>query len=180
MRSFVAIEISNNNVSNSIKKFQSEINIKATKVNSNNFHFTLQFLGETSDELIQKIIVALRTIKFSSFVVNLKGIGVFPRPKSPRIIWVGTDEIGGNMLIQLAKKVEKVLEPLGLFSDKPFKPHMTIFRIKRNIGNITKELESSKMIVFGMQTVTRIKLKKSNLTPNGPIYSDIAEFKAIN
>ena len=127
MRSFVAIEISNDKVSNSIKKFQSEINIKATKVNPNNFHFTLQFLGETSDELIQKIIVALRTIKFSSFIVNLKGVGVFPRPRSPRIIWVGTDEVGGNMLIQLAKKIRKVLEPLGLFSDKPFKPHMTIF-----------------------------------------------------
>ena len=36
------------------------------------------------------------------------------------------------------------------------------------------------MIDFGMQTVTNIKLKKSNLTPNGPIYSDIREFKAIN
>jgi 2'-5' RNA ligase len=180
MRSFVAIEISDNNVINSIKKFQTEISIKATKVNPNNFHFTLQFLGEISDELMQKIIVALRTIKFSSFVVNLKGIGVFPRPKSPRIIWIGTDDIGGNMLIQLAKKIERALEPLGLFSDKPFKPHITVFRIKKNIGNITKELEGRKMIDFGMQTVTNIKLKKSNLTPNGPIYSDIREFKAIN
>ena len=61
---------------------------------------------------MQKIIVALKTIKFSSFVVNLKGIGIFPRLKSPRIIWVGTDDIGGNMLTQLAKKIERGFKSL--------------------------------------------------------------------
>ena len=179
MRSFVAIEISNVNVINSIKKFQSEINIKASPVNSNNFHFTLQFLGEISEELTQKIILALRTIKFSRFVVNLKGVGFFPRAKSPKIIWIGTDENGGNMLIQLSKKIEKLLEPLGLFSDKSFKPHITIFRIKKKTKDITKELENKNTVNFGMQEITSIKLKKSKLTPNGPIYSDIVEIMAV-
>ncbi len=75
--------------------------------------------------------------------------------------------------------VEKVLEPLGFFSDKPFKPHITIFRIKKKVGDITKELDRQKMIDFGMQEVTNIKLKKSELTPDGPIYSDIEEIKAL-
>jgi len=72
MRSFVAIEISNNDIINSIKKFQTKINIDAKPVESKNFHFTLQFLGEISEDLSQKIIQALRTIEFSSFNVNLK------------------------------------------------------------------------------------------------------------
>lgn len=179
MRSFVAIEISDVNVVNSIKKFQSEINIKASPVNPNNFHFTLQFLGEISEELTQKIILALRTIKFSRFVVNLKGVGSFPRAKSPRIIWIGTDENGGNKLIQLSKKIEKLLEPLGLFSDKSFKPHITVFRIKKKTDDITKELENKNTVNFGMQEITSIKLKKSELTPNGSIYSDIVEIMAV-
>jgi len=179
MRTFVAIEISNGNIINSIKKFQTEININAKPVEPKNCHFTLQFLGEVSEEISQKIIKALHKIEFSSFSVNLKGVGAFPKPKFPRVIWIGTDENGGNMLISLSKKVEKVLEPLGFFSDKPFKPHITIFRIKKKVGDITKELDRQKTIDFGMQEVTSIKLKKSELTPSGPIYSDLEEIKAV-
>ena len=179
MRTFVAIEISNDNIINSIKKFQSEVNINAKPVEPKNFHFTLQFLGEISEEISQKIIQALRKIEFSSFNVNLKGVGAFPKSKFPRVIWVGTDNDGGNMLIQLSKKVEKALEPLGFFSEKPFKPHITVFRIKKKIGDITNELNSRKTIDFGIQQVTILKLKKSELTPDGPIYSDLEEIKAI-
>ena len=178
MRAFVAIEISNEGVIRSIKNLQSKINIDASAVESKNFHFTLQFLGEISEDLSQKIVHALHTIKFSSFRVNLKGLGVFPRPKSPRIIWIGTDVEGGKKLIGLAKKVEKILEPLGFFPDKSFKPHITIFRIKKKIGDITKEMDAQKLEEFGWQKVTSIKFKKSELTPSGPIYTDLEDIKA--
>lgn len=178
MRVFVAIEITNNEVISSIKKFQEGINIDAKPVELANLHFTLQFLGEISKEMTQKIIQSLQSIEFSSFDVNLKEIGAFPKPKFPRVIWIGTDESGGNMLIQLSKKVEKTLEPLGFFSDKPFKPHITVFRIKKKIGDISGELEDNKMVNFGTQNVSNIKLKKSVLSPNGPVYSDLLEIRA--
>jgi 2'-5' RNA ligase len=178
MRTFVAIEISNRDIINSIKNFQSKIKINAKPIEPQNLHFTLQFLGKISEENLQKIIHALRTIEFSSFSVNLKTVGAFPKPKFPRVIWIGTDENGGNMLIQLSKQVEKVLEPLGLFSDKPFIPHITIFRIKKKVGDITKELERQETVNFGTQIITSIKLKKSELTSNGPVYSDLEEIKA--
>ena len=178
MRVFVAIEITNNEVINSIKKFQENINIDAKPVELTNLHFTLQFLGEISNEMTQKIIQALQTIEFSSFNVNLKEIGAFPKPKFPRVVWIGTDDNSGNMLIQLSKKVEKMLEPLGFFSDKPFKPHITVFRIKKKIGDISGELEDNKMVNFGIQNISNIKLKKSVFSPNGPIYSDLLEIGA--
>jgi 2'-5' RNA ligase len=178
MRIFVGIEITNNDITNSIKEFQEKVNIDGKPVELQNLHFTLQFLGEISKEIAEKIIQSLKTIEFSSFDVNLEGIGAFPKPKFPRVIWVGTDEIGGNMLIRLSKKVEKVLEPLGFFSDKPFKPHITVFRIKKKIGDISGELENHKMVNFGVQKVSNIKLKKSVLTANGPIYSDLVEVNA--
>lgn len=179
MRTFVAIEISNDDIINSMRKFQTGININAKPIEPKNFHFTLQFLGEVSEKISQKIIQALHKIEFSSFNVNLKGVGAFPKSESPRVIWIGTDDDGGNMLIQLSKKVEKALEPLGFFSDKPFKPHITVFRIKKKIGDITNELNSHKTIDFGIQEVANLKLKKSELTPDGPIYSDLEEIKAV-
>ncbi len=178
MRIFVAIEITNKEVVNSITQFQGKIDIDARPVKSKNFHFTLQFLGEVSEEITHEIVQALYKIKFSSFDVNLKGIGAFPKIKSPRIIWIGTDENGGNMLIQLSEKVKKMLEPLGFFPDKSFKPHITVFRIKKKIKDITDNLKNQKDKDFGLQKVSNIKLKKSELTSNGPIYSDLVEIKA--
>lgn len=179
MRTFVAIEISNNEVKDSIKKFQNNLKITAKPVNSEQLHFTLQFLGEISEELVDKVIESLQMVKFSEFSINLKGIGAFPKPKFPRVIWIGTDEEGGKNLIELAKKVENALKPLGLVSDKPFKPHITIFRIKKKIGDITKELNEQKAIDFGIQKISSIKLKKSELTSSGPIYSNLEEVIAV-
>ena len=59
MRTFVAIEVNNNNVLNSIHQAQSELNIKAKPVELHNMHFTVQFLGEVSEEMIRKISDAL-------------------------------------------------------------------------------------------------------------------------
>jgi len=177
MRVFVSIEISNNEVINSIKKFQKIIEIDAKPTESKNLHFTLQFLGEVSEQIIDKIIQSLNTIEFSKFDISLKGIGAFPKLKSPKIIWIGTDKKSGKMMTELSKKVEKALEPLGFSSEKPFKPHITVFRIKKKIGDITKEMENHKNVSFGIQEITSIKLKKSELTLNGPVYSDLMEIK---
>jgi len=178
MRVFVAVEISNKEVISLISKFQSEFNIKAKPVEPQNLHFTLQFLGEISEEILNKIRHVLKTVQFSSFKVNFKGIGAFPKIKFPRVIWIGTDDLGGDALIDLANKVEMVLSPLGFTSDKPFKSHITVFRIKNKIGDISKEMEKFGTYEFGSQTITNFKLKQSVLTPQGPVYSDIEEIKA--
>ena len=177
MRSFVAIEISSNEIINLISKFQSEININAKPVKPYNLHFTMQFLGEISQETAKKVMLSLNAIKFSKFVVNFKGVGVFPKLNFPRIVWIGTDENSGNLLIKLAKKVEDALTPLGFSVDKPFKPHITVFRIKNKIGDISKELDKFKSIDFGTQEITGFKLKQSVLSSKGPIYSDLMEIK---
>lgn len=178
MRAFVAIEIYSNEIINLISKFQSEININAKPVEPHNLHFTLQFLGDISQDIAEKVMISLNSVKFSSFMVNFKGVGVFPKVKFPRVVWIGTDENGGNSLIELAKKVENVLIPLGFSVDKPFKPHITVFRIKNKIGDISKELDKFRSIDFGTQEITGFKLKQSVLSSKGPVYSDLMEIKA--
>ena len=178
MRAFVAIEIYSNEIINLISKFQSEININAKPVEPHNLHFTLQFLGDISQDMAEKVMISLNSVKFSSFMVNFKGIGVFPKLKFPRIVWIGTDENGGKSLVELSKKVENVLTPLGFSVDKPFKPHITVFRIKNKIGDISKELDKFKSIDFGIQEITGFKLKQSVLSSKGPVYSNLMEIKA--
>lgn len=178
MRAFVAIEIYSNEIINLISKFQSEININAKPIEPHNLHFTLQFLGDISQDIAEKVMISLNSVKFSSFMVNFKGIGVFPKLKFPRVVWIGTDENGGNSLVELSKKVENALIPLGFSVDKPFKPHITVFRIKNKIGDISKELDKFKSIDFGTQEITGFKLKQSVLSSKGSVYSDLMEMKA--
>lgn len=173
MRVFVAVEISDDKLIENIRKFQSEVQIKANPVSPENLHFTLQFLGEVSEDMVVSIKNALSTIDYSQFTLMFKEIGVFPKPKFPRIIWIGTDREGGRKMTELSKKVENVLEPLGFKKDKPFKPHMTIFRIKNKIGNLSNELKKFRGYSFGTQKIESVKFKQSKLTPNGPIYSDL-------
>ncbi len=178
MRTFVAAEISNEEVLSSIKNFQSEFDIKAKPVATNNIHFTLLFLGEISEQVSAKVQDALNSIHFEGFDVKFQGIGVFPKPSFPRVIWVGTDENGGENLKKLASQVENVLSPLGFHSDKPFRPHLTIFRIKNKIGNISDKLKRYSTTKFGIQKISEIKFKQSVLTSDGPNYSDLQVIKA--
>jgi len=178
MRTFVAVEITNQDILNSITNIQSELKIKAKPVSIKNIHFTMQFIGEVSDESSQKIQDELKSIEFEPFEVSIIGIGAFPKSGFPRVIWVGTDEKGGKKLSELALEISRKLSNLGFKNDKPFKPHVTIFRVKNKIENISNELKKYESYSFGIQKVVDIKFKKSVLTSDGPIYSDLQVVKA--
>jgi len=65
-----------------------------------------------------------------------------------------------------------------LTNDKPFKPHITIFRVKNKVSDMTDELAKFNSKIFGTQQISQIKLKKSTLTPSGPIYEDLVVVEA--
>lgn len=177
MRVFVAAEITNQDILNSIKNMQEGLRIEARPVELQNMHFTLLFLGEIAEDMAQRVQGELKTIKFDSFDVSFEGVGAFPKPKFPRVVWIGVKN-GANQLVELAKIVEEKLSPLGFRSDKEFKPHITAFRIKNRIGDITEELSRFSNEKFGSQKISEIKFKKSVLTPSGPVYSDLQVVKA--
>jgi len=145
MRTFIAIEIQDEQVLDAITKMQSDFKIKATPVNKQNMHFTLQFLGEIDKATVENVKKELSSISFKPIKVKFTHVGAFPNQKFPRVIWIGVDEVASKQLIDLAVQIEKKLAPLGLKSDKPFKPHLTIFRIKNKIDDISQTLEKFKM-----------------------------------
>ena len=148
MRTFVAVEIQNKEVLDSIAKLQSELKIKAKPVSRENMHFTLLFLGEVAAEVAPKIMERLQSVMFSPIEVNFNKVSAFPNSRSARVVWIGVDDAASQNLIKLAIQVEEKLEPLGFKSDKPFKPHLTIFRIKNHIDDISKELERLKTVTL--------------------------------
>jgi len=178
MRTFVAVEVHSKDVLDAIANLQTDFDIKASPVSRQNMHFTLLFLGEITSDIAEEAKKSLSSIVFGPIELSFTHLGAFPNPKFPRVIWVGVDEAASEQLVELAVQVEKKLAPLGFKSDKPFKPHLTIFRVKKKTDNISKKIEKYRQVNLGKDVICELKFKKSVLTSNGPIYSDLQVIKA--
>lgn len=178
MRTFVAVEVCDKDTLDSIVKLQSDLQIKARPVSRQNMHFTLLFLGEVTENVVEDVKKALSSIVFQPIQLNFTHLGAFPNPRFPRVIWIGVNEIASTQLIELAAQVEQKLLPLGFKPDKPFKPHLTIFRVKSKENNMSDKIAKYSKISLGKDTITELKFKQSVLTSNGPIYSDLLVVKA--
>jgi len=179
MRTFVAVEVANQDAIRNMLEFQKMMlnaGLKAKPVGENQLHFTLMFLGEINEIMLDSIKSQLVDMKFDPIQVTYTGIGAFPSFKSPRVIWIGVDDASAPRLIQLAKDVETRLSALGFRSDKPFTPHITLFRVKDRIKNAGNIMEH-KARVFGNDLLSEVKVKKSDLMPSGPVYSDLFAIK---
>ena len=175
MRTFVAVEVASKDAIKNMLDFQNILlsaGLKAKPISSNQFHFTMMFLGEINEVMLDSIQSKLIDMKFDSVNVTYVGVGAFPSFESPRIIWVGVDDAAAPKLIQLAKDVETRLSSLGFKSDKPFTPHITLFRVKDRIHDARNIMEHKERS-FGNDLLSEIKVKKSDLTPSGPMYSDL-------
>ena len=89
-------------------------------------------------------------------------------------------EFGGQYIPEtLVPAIEELEENYLKFkNDKKFKPHLTIFRVKKKINDISVMMKDYQTIDFGTQTVSKIKVKRSVLSPKGPEYSDLLEVNA--
>ena len=178
MRVFVAVEISKGEILKKIQTFQKNVGIDAKPTKIDQIHFTLEFLGEIDQVKYDQVKDVMEEISFSSFDISLKGVGVFPNLKNPRVIWIGIDENGAEKLISIANEVGIKLKALGFEKEKKFKPHLTVFRVKKKINDISSIMKEYETVEFGVQTISKIKVKRSVLSPKGPEYSDLLEVNA--
>jgi len=141
-------------------------------------HLTLKFLGDTEEVLVPKIVDAMRASAagVSPFTVRLVGAGAFPNLRRPNVLWVGM--AGAEPLVEIARRLEAGIEPLGYPRERrDFSPHVTVARVKdaRGLDAVRQVVEAHSEGTFGEVLVDRVRLKKSLLTPQGPVYSTVEE-----
>ncbi|MCF8069161.1 MAG: RNA 2',3'-cyclic phosphodiesterase [Desulfobacterales bacterium] len=179
IRTFIAIEISEQ-ARTTVCGIQNDLKsrgFKAKWIQPENIHLTLKFLGDISPEKVEDITAAMISAAETYLPVQLfvKGVGVFPNVKRPRIIWSG---VTGDLdsLTGLQKSLDKKFETLGFASEKrPFKGHLTIARTKH-------QLDSKKMVdaieAFRGKSsepflADRIILFQSELNNTGAVYTPL-------
>ncbi len=176
MRAFIAIDIPEELKEKilDIQKNFKDFDIKF--VEKENFHFNLKFLGEISEESVEKIKHALESIaeKFEPFELDIKNIGIFPSLNYIRVIWIGVGE-GHNILSAIANEVDNSLADIVPKENRGFEPHLTIGRVRsgRNRDELVKIVKKLEKTEIGKMKAKEIKLMQSKLSPKGPVYSEV-------
>lgn len=182
IRTFVAVEIENRDVLKKLVEIRDQLvatGADIKPVEDENIHLTLRFIGEIPVGLVKVLCNEITGLKYQQFQMHVKGLGVFPSLTRPRVIWAGVSE-GSDKLIELYRLVESIVRRLRVPPEREeFVPHITLARVKglRNIEKLLRLINTLLDADFGYSNVTEIFVKKSVLTPSGPVYSNLCSAK---
>lgn len=175
MRLFIAMPFSEN-VTKYMESLQSQLP-KAKLTLNHHFHITLQFLGEASAGQAQVIMEELKKIKFKKFLINVGKIDAF-RNRIGLIRLVYADLSMPEELRKLQIEVEETMKSLGFYPDKPFKPHITLARVKFADDKALEEGIKKMQIQNIVGMLDKVVLFESILSPLGPTYNELLTVNA--
>jgi 2'-5' RNA ligase len=153
--------------------------VKAKWVRLQGIHLTLKFLGDIEAHQVNPVAdkMAEAARGMNPFLLAVKGIGVFPNIRRPRVIWAGLDgdlkPLGG-----LQRNIDRALSELGFAREKrSFKGHLTLGRFKgrtdsRQVARALEEFSEFETPTF---TAQQLVLFKSQLEPTGAVYSQLKQ-----
>ncbi len=180
MRVFIGIKL-DDRVHEEIEKFLApfkKISSPVRWVNPENVHVTLKFIGEVAEEKYAKIEKYLGEAEFDTgpFDLRLAGCGKFGRRETLDIFWIGITPC--DSLTRVFKKIEDSLAKLGIEKEnRPFTPHITVGRNKKNFNfkSFLQLVEENRDRSISEFNVDRFQVFKSQLRPEGPVYTILKE-----
>ena len=134
---------------------------------SANVHLTLRFFGATRTDDLEKIreVVLSVTLCETAFTAAVGGLGVFPHPRAPRVLWLG---VAAPRLAALYAHCEAALRQAGLPAEgRGFTPHLTIGRLHQRPPRLTEVLAAWGERQLTALPVDRLVLYESQLLPGG-------------
>jgi 2'-5' RNA ligase len=177
-RAFIALEIGERIDWSAFRQELLEADSAVRPVRPEQLHATLRFLGDVDEGLVGRLGDVMRASVegVPPFTIKFAGAGAFPSPKKARVVWIGMR--GAGPLEAIAASLERSVVGLGLPSEgRAFRPHVTCARAKgdRMLKGLETILTRWADAEFGSMEVASIALKRSVLTPTGPIYTDVHE-----
>ena len=151
-------------------------------VDADGAHLTLRFIGATlpADADAVGEAAARAAASAAPFELTLAGAGVFPERGAPRVLWVG---VAGatDALNALQCNVSEEIDALGVPTEPTppaFRPHFTVGRVRvhlaRQEAEALRESAASVSVAPVAFAVEEIGVYRSDLRPEGPVYSRIA------
>ena len=201
IRAFLAVELSQE-LRVELADFQQKLkqsiepevnrNTRISWVQPAKIHLTIKFLGDLDEQVLDPLLSTVEQAIGSQSTVNvpLERLGAFPRPYSPRVLWVGPSEnwergAEGVRVTELHGAIEQACEGLGFLREtKPFSPHLTLARMKMGERQIGVALATSGVLdqplSVGALAVESVVLVKSELKPTGSVYTRLWEARLMD
>lgn len=183
LRAFIALEMPPM-VVDIVRQCQQELQrngVRMKWIRPESVHLTIRFLGNISSEAVADIRGILEELADDSpsFCLQLKGVGVFPSPSRPRVLWIGLD---GDMhlLEESYRRLSNLLFQKGIPKEnRPFRGHLTIGRTKGPVdaGRLKTVVGSLENIESRPFSADRIGLYKSDLRPGGAVYTPLFQIR---
>ena len=144
-------------------------------VRDDGLHATIKFLGAVRAAMLPAVhaAVAAAARRTPQLAARVRGLGVFPSPKRPRIFWVGLD---CAELATLAGALDDALAPLGFAPERrAFRAHITLGRATGTGGreHLHDALERHRHDDFGGCTLSELIGYRSDLRRGGALYTKL-------
>lgn len=147
------------------------------------FHLTLRFLGEIEASLAAEVAAAMERLCREQAPLRLRvaGIGCFPDPRRPRVIWIGVTDTES----QLPDFQSRLEAGTTRFSPGKaggrFTGHLTIARIRRldhhEAVGFAECIEQSAAEILGEWLATELLLMRSQFFAGGVRHSILAAIR---
>jgi len=176
-RSFIALELSND-IKDQLAIAQQTLRgcrARLTFVDPDLIHITVKFLGDVEDKKLRTVMDALAKVPFIPYPVTT-GIVTVNNKNRPHTVWCTIKDTGESE--RLFRLIEDALAPLGFKREtRHFTPHATIARVKSFDPSLFAALNTLNAASYGSCRIHGMKLKKSTLLPQGPVYDDLMDVK---
>jgi len=185
-RTFIAVEL-DDELRHKLDELQARLRERLPArsvrwVRSDGIHLTLKFLGDTTPEQVELVKAALAeaAVEARPFTFTVGGLGCFPNTRAPRVVWVGLQEVTGE-LRRLRDAVETHVAPLGFPTERrAFSPHLTLGRVQRyasksEVREIGDVVAATQLGTIDEMSVTAVSYIKSDLKPSGAVYTTLFE-----
>jgi len=173
VRSFLAVPVTDD-LRRGMSRLQRELTTglpDARWVKPATIHLTLRFFGDLPEETLEKIGEVMLSVGrlCAPFQAEAAGVGAFPSPARPRVIWLGVRD--GDTLTALHAAVDEGLRHIGFpGEDRAFSPHLTLGRCRQRIAAAQSFLERFRDFTCGPLPVDRMVLYESRLEPGGAVH----------
>lgn len=145
-----------------------------------NFHLTLRFVGDVSEDAADDCRDAFLGLHGRAFDLTLSGVGLFGDGGRPRVLWAGVER--SEPLLHLHAIVESAMVRAGFDPDpRKYAPHITLARLNRsNSDRVGRFLEEWGAFRAGPMRMERITLYQSLSMEGGPLYRPVERLQLDN
>jgi len=183
IRAFIAIELPDA-ASDALSSVQGGLGAERHPyvkwVDPGGIHLTLKFLGNIDAGKVSAITDAIARAAqgVSPFRLELGGLGAFPNPRRPNVIWVAvTGDV--ERLASLQRGIDRLLVPLGFSPEsRPFTAHLTLGRLRERASAGERQRIGESLTTVQPEEVYfevgEVSLMRSTLTPSGALYSRLS------